>query len=94
MAEEEEKKERIITVPLRYPHSQPRTKRTRTAVRFVREHVGRHMKVPTEKVWIDPIFNEVLWERGRQKPPTKIKVKAEKFWDQKRSEWYVEVTVP
>ncbi|MEM2869511.1 MAG: 50S ribosomal protein L31e [Thermoplasmata archaeon] len=94
MVDEEQKRERVMTVPLRYPHNQPRTKRAKAAIAFIREYVGRHMKVPREEVWIDPIFNEVVWKRGRQKPPPKVKVKAEKFWDQKRSVWYVEVTVP
>jgi large subunit ribosomal protein L31e len=86
---EEEKKERLLTVPLRFPHNQPRTKRADLAVTFVRKFVGRHMKVPVEKVWMDPGVNEVIWARGKQKPPAKIKVRAEKFPDGQ-----VEVSIP
>ena len=86
---EEEKKERLLTVPLRYPHNQPRTVRAASAVSCVREFVGRHMKVPQDKVWMDPAVSEAIWARGRQKPPAKIKVRAEKFPD-----GLVEVSIP
>jgi len=86
---EEEKKERLLTVPLRYPHNQPRTKRADIAVSYVREFVGKHMKVPKDKVWMDPAVNEAIWARGIQKPPPKIKVRAEKFPD-----GLVEVSIP
>ncbi len=91
---EEEKKERLLTVPLRYAHDQPRTKRADLSVTSVREFVGKHMKVPVEKVWIDPRFNARIWARGKKKPPTKVQVKAVKFWDAKNNEWYVEVANP
>jgi len=86
---EEEKKERLLTVPLRYPHNQPRTKRADFAVSEIREFIGKHMKVPQEKVWMDPAVNEAIWARGKQKPPAKLKVRAEKFPD-----GLVEVSIP
>jgi large subunit ribosomal protein L31e len=89
MMAEEEKKERLLTVPLRYAHNQPRTKRADIAISSIREFVGKHMKVPREKVWMDPAVNEAIWARGKQKPPAKIKVKAEKFPD-----GLVEVSLP
>ena len=86
---EEEKKERLLTVPLRFPHNQPRTKRADNAVTYIKKFVGKHMKVPQEKVWMDPAVNEAVWARGREKPPAKIKVRAEKFPDGQ-----VEVSIP
>lgn len=86
---EEEKKERLLTVPLRYAHNQPRTKRADLAIRSIREFVGKQMKVPKEKVWMAPEVNEAVWARGKQKPPAKLKVKVEKWAD-----GAVEVTIP
>ncbi len=85
MAEEE----RIITVPLRDAMVAPRTERAARAIKAIREHVMRHMKAKTEDVWIDPKINEVIWARGIQKPPKKIRVKAIKFEDE-----LVEVSLP
>ncbi len=86
---EEEKKERLLTVPLRYPHNQARTKRADLAVSYVKEYVGKQMKVPKDKVWMAPEVNEVIWARGKLKPPAKIKVKVEKW-----SDGAVEVSIP
>jgi len=86
---EEEKKERLLTVPLRYAHNQPRTRRADLAISTIREFVGKQMKVPKEKVWMAPEVNEAVWARGIQKPPAKLKVKVEKWAD-----GAVEVTIP
>lgn len=86
---EEEKKERLLTVPLRYAHNQPRTRRADLAIATIREFVGKQMKVPKEKVWMAPEVNEAVWARGKQKPPAKLKVKIEKWAD-----GAVEVTIP
>ena len=86
---EEEKKERLVTVPLRYAHNQPRTRRADLAISTIREFVGKQMKVPKEKVWMAPEVNEAVWARGKQKPPAKLKVKVEKWAD-----GAVEVTIP
>jgi len=86
---EEEKKERLLTVPLRYAHNQPRTQRADLAIATIREHVGKQMKVDKEKVWIEPGVNKLIWARGRQKPPAKIKVRVVKWAD-----GAVEVEIP
>jgi large subunit ribosomal protein L31e len=86
---EEEKKERLLTVPLRYAHNQARTKRANLAIRTIREFVGKQMKVDQKKVWMAPEVNEAIWARGIQKPPAKLKVKVEKWAD-----GAVEVTIP
>lgn len=73
--------ERIITVPLKATKMAPRSRRAKRAVKEVREFITRHMKAEEDKVWIDTALNEKLWERGIQKPPSRITVKAVKFDD-------------
>ena len=73
--------ERIITIPLRATKMAPRTKRANRAIKEIRENIMRHMKVDAEHVWIDTSLNEKIWERGIQKPPARISVKAIKFDD-------------
>jgi large subunit ribosomal protein L31e len=86
----EDMEERIIVVPLRKVLDAPRTKRAPRAVKIIRSHVARHMKIDEEDVWLDTPINETLWKKGIEKPPNKIKVKATKFKDQN----LVEVTLP
>ncbi|MCI5867866.1 MAG: 50S ribosomal protein L31e [Methanosphaera sp.] len=66
--------ERIYTIPLRDVKRVPRTKRSPKAMRYIREFIQKHMKV--EDVVIATEVNEKIWERGREKIPSKIKVKA------------------
>lgn len=73
--------ERIINIPLRATKMAPRTKRAKRAIKEIREHIMRHMKVDSEHVWIDTALNEKIWERGIQNPPSRISVKAIKFDD-------------
>jgi large subunit ribosomal protein L31e len=39
------------------------------------------MKTPVENVKIDQSLNEVIWARGNEKPPSKVRVRAVKFED-------------
>ncbi|MCS7386900.1 MAG: 60S ribosomal protein L31 [archaeon GB-1867-005] len=71
--------ERIYVVPFRIAFFVPRPKRVPRAIRFLRSFIKRHMK--TENVWISPEVNEVIWSRGKKKPPRKIKVRAVKEED-------------
>ncbi|MFW9994631.1 MAG: 50S ribosomal protein L31e [Candidatus Odinarchaeota archaeon] len=59
-----------------YGRGIPRTRRTPRAVRYLRKFIERHMKV--EKVVIDPLVSEVMWQRGIQHPPRKIRIRAVK----------------
>lgn len=81
--------ERIYTVPLRNALLAPRPKRAKRAVSEVKIYLARHMKAEAEKIWIDNPVNEVLWARGIQKPPRRIRVRAIKFED-----GIVEVSLP
>ena len=73
-SKKEEKKEIIYTIPLREAFKTPKTRRARKAVNVVRDFLIRHTK--TENIKIDASLNEALWERGIQKPPRRVKVKA------------------
>jgi len=75
---EEHKKEvkkgpaRVYTVPLKV--GQPRTKKTRKAVSQLKTFITKHTK---QEAVIDQKLNEYLWERGRKKPPIRIRVSVE-----------------
>lgn len=66
--------EREYVIPLRIAYSVPRPKRVPRAIRFIRAFIRRHIK--TERVWISPELNMLIWSRGRQKPPRKVKVRV------------------
>ncbi len=71
--------ERIYTIPLMKAKSVPRTKRAKRAIKEIKEFLARHMKV--EEVKIDSSLNELVWERGIKKIPSKVRVKAVKMED-------------
>lgn len=73
--------ERTITVSLRDVKTVPRSRRTPSAIKEIRENVARSLKADQKQIWIDKSLNEKVWERGIQKPPKKITVKAVKFDD-------------
>jgi len=66
--------ERVYVIPLRKVKNVPRTIRSPRAVRYVKEFIKQHMKA--DEIKIDASVNEKIWERGIQKIPPKIKVKA------------------
>ncbi len=69
--------ERIYTVPLGRVLSAPRVKkRAKRAVNAVRDFVIRHMK--PEGIIFDPLLNEIIWKRGIEKPPRKIRIRVTK----------------
>ncbi|MFA5772671.1 MAG: 50S ribosomal protein L31e [Thermoplasmata archaeon] len=88
MAEKTEE-ERVYTIPLREVRDVEKAKRAPYAVKYIKKYIAKHMKTKIGMVWIDPIVNELLWERGRQHPPSKIRIKAVKFEDE-----LVEVSIP
>jgi large subunit ribosomal protein L31e len=78
--EEEIIDERIYTVPLRKAYwTGSRLKRANRSVRILKEFVERHMK--PEELLIQPEVNEVLWSRGIQKPPRRLRIRATKNSD-------------
>ncbi|MHA1831165.1 MAG: 50S ribosomal protein L31e [Candidatus Helarchaeota archaeon] len=74
--EEEYVLERTYIVPLSKSFKGSRLRRANHAVRFLRKFVWRHMK-PIDVI-IHPDVNEKIWERGIEKPPRKIRIRASK----------------
>ncbi len=79
MPEQKIELERIYTVPLSRAWITARHKRTRRAVKILREFAEKHMK--SEEIKIDTELNERLWNRGITRPPRRITVKMEKDED-------------
>jgi large subunit ribosomal protein L31e len=78
--EEEIIDERIYTVPLRRAYwTGSRLRRSNRAVRILQKFVERHMK--PEELLIQPEVNERIWNRGIQKPPRRIRIRATKNAD-------------
>ncbi len=79
-AEEEEEEiidERIYNVPLRKAYwTGSRLRRANRSVRILKEFVTRHMK--PEELLIQPEVNELIWSRGMEKPPRRIRIRATK----------------
>ncbi|WP_440952425.1 50S ribosomal protein L31e [Methanococcoides sp. FTZ1] len=74
-------KEQIYTIPLREAKLAPRWKRSNRAVSLVRKFLIRHMKAEPSQIKIDASINQKVWERGSQKPPSSIRIRAAKFDD-------------
>jgi large subunit ribosomal protein L31e len=74
-------KEQIYTIPLRVARKVPIWKRANRAVIEIRKYLVRHMKTELTQVKLDKTINERLWERGCEKPPLSIRVRAVKFAD-------------
>jgi large subunit ribosomal protein L31e len=71
--------ERVMTVPLRDVLAGSNTDRADKAMSLVRSHLAQHFNVEEEAVRLDPSINEAVWERGRSKPPRKLRVRAARF---------------
>lgn len=70
---EEKFEERLYTINLRRAFDKPLKKRARTAVGLVRKKLQRELKRP---VALDIALNQQIWERGAEKPPRRVRVKA------------------
>ena len=93
-----EELERVFTIPLTVTRQVPKTKRAPRAIKEIKEYVRRHMmeKVSEEdeekeekEVWLDYRLNELIWSRGIENPPRKVRVKAIRF-----EEGLIEVSLP
>jgi len=74
--------ERVYSIRLKHKMKKyPRWLRAKKAVRYVRKFLSKHMKTDEDKVRLDTKINEKIWERGAQKPPTRIRIRAVKFDD-------------
>ncbi len=59
-------------------YDKTRVRRARTAVKMIRAFLVRHMKAKEEDVRVSMGINELVWARGIQKPPRKVKIRAVK----------------
>ncbi len=84
--------EREYTIPLRNKVMVvPRYKRAKKAIRTIKEFLVKHMQIrdrDLNKIRLDKYLNQMIWRRGIQTPPHKIKVKAIKEGDIVRVEAY------
>ncbi|MFC7008911.1 50S ribosomal protein L31e [Halalkalicoccus salilacus] len=74
--------ERVITVPLRDAKAQAGHERADKAMKIVREHLAKHFSVEEDAVRLDSSINEAVWERGRSKPPRKLRIRAARFTEE------------
>jgi len=75
-----EETERIFVIPLTKKgivHS----KAAPTAMKRVKQYLQKHMKAAESDIWIDESLNNAIWNHGKYKVPTKIRVKAVRFED-------------
>ncbi|MDD5163892.1 MAG: 50S ribosomal protein L31e [Candidatus ainarchaeum sp.] len=68
--------EREIIVPLVKAYEKPRTKRAAKAINILKAFMKKHFRVSEEKVLVSNAVNELIWSRGIEHVPRKIKVKA------------------
>ncbi|MCL7415823.1 MAG: 50S ribosomal protein L31e [ANME-2 cluster archaeon] len=73
--------EHVYTIPLRGAKNAPRWERSKKAVKEVFKYLEQHTKTDRKMIKVDPKISEKIWERGSEKPPSKIRVKAMKFED-------------
>ena len=74
--------ERIYSIRLRQKMKRyPRWLRAKKSMRYIRKFLSKHMKAELNDVKLDASINEKVWERGAQKPPAKIRIRAVKFDD-------------
>lgn len=90
--EEQVVEERYYTVPLQKALIRPPNKRAPRAMQLLKAFIVRHMKINMRvsdeeeaeelpKLIISPEVNELIWGRGIEKPPRKIKVRVTKDSD-------------
>jgi len=74
--------ERVYSIRLKHKMKRyPRWLRSKKAMKYIRTFLSKHMKADPEKIRLDSSINEKVWERGAQKPPTRIRIRAVKFDD-------------
>ncbi len=81
MEEQQATEEIFLNIPLRKAKLVPTTRRADAAIRLIRNEVARKTKSELENVWIDPKVNENIWERGKKKIPSKVRVRILKLQD-------------
>ena len=73
--------EQVYTIPLRAVKYVPRWQRSKKAVNEVFKFLERHTKTDRSFIRMDSTINEKIWERGSEKPPSRIRIRTMKFED-------------
>ncbi|MCS3922994.1 50S ribosomal protein L31e [Methanosalsum natronophilum] len=73
--------EQIYTIPLRVVKGTSKPNRANKAMNEIKKYLVRHMKSEENLIKIDKSVNEKIWEKGREKPPSSIRVRAARFED-------------
>jgi large subunit ribosomal protein L31e len=79
MAKQEKKSEKIereYIVPLVKAYEKPRTNRASKAINILKAFMKKHFRVLEKNVLVSNRVNELVWNRGIEHVPRKIKVKA------------------
>ena len=79
--------EREYVIPLRDAYEASRRRRAKRAINIIKEFARRHMKA--EEVKLSQGLNQLVWSRGIEKPPRRVKVVM-----RKDSDGVVEVLLP
>ena len=62
----------VYVIPLRRVYWGRRSNRADRAVRLIRRFVARHTKADEVRILTEA--NNIVWRRGREKPPARVKV--------------------
>jgi len=73
--------EQVYTIPLRAVKYVPRWQRSKKAVSEVFKYLVQPTKTDRKLIRMNPDIREKIWDRGSQKPPSKIRVTTLKFED-------------
>jgi len=84
--------EKVYTIPLGKANVRPPKKRAPRAIQLIREFVTKHMKIEMKveegeeegelpRLIMSSEVNERIWDKGIEKPPRKIRVRAAKDSD-------------
>lgn len=93
-----EELERVFTIPLTVTKIVPKTKRAPRAIKEIKEYIRKHMMDKTseedeekdkKEIWLDYKLNELIWSKGIEHPPSRVRVKAIRFED-----GLIEVSLP
>jgi large subunit ribosomal protein L31e len=66
--------ERVYTIPLKRAWTSKRPIRSPKAMKIIKSFVTSHMK--SEEIKIDSSLNSIIWARGIEKPPRKVRVRV------------------
>jgi large subunit ribosomal protein L31e len=66
----------IFTIPLGDLWKESRWRRTPKALRILKSFILRHLKMEPESLRISQDLNKILWMRGIEKPPRRIRVRV------------------